>query len=400
MVGRSVATGWSGGRVGGVADPRRHHVSAPRGAASRLVRRRRTGAGNDGRRACRAERADRLRANHRARDRPVGEHVGRRRWLGRHRRGSRGASAPGPRSSGSPLTSLRRFRLRRRPFAIRHLGCRLGLEQLMGRRRRPEGHRPGVVDRRRRWAGRPGTQPVQLDALAVVYTARRPRHRRPTTRSASGRSVLAMTSSVRSTSAAARAGDDAHGPRLEAAAVALARPTCTVTVTSSPEPSGRRDHANSVAPLPAATRAEASRPPSTPANAAASAAVRARPASTTLPPSSAIATVATIATATTASASGTACPRSSRVHHHHSLARSLTKHPVGAMADATPWRRSSRATRRRRRSGRPRRRSGRRRGSSREPPWRHGPARRSPERACGSSRHRTTRRRSRRRCRP
>ena len=31
-----------------------------------------------------------------------------------------------------------------------------------------------------------------------------------------------MTSSVRSTSAADRAGDDAHGPRLEAAAVALA----------------------------------------------------------------------------------------------------------------------------------------------------------------------------------
>ena len=75
----------------------------------------------------------------------------------------------GARQQRIPAHHLRRFRLRRRPFAIRHLGCRLGLEQLMCRRRRPAGHRPGVVDRRRRWAGRPCTQPVQLDALAVVY---------------------------------------------------------------------------------------------------------------------------------------------------------------------------------------------------------------------------------------
>ena len=165
--------------------------------------------------------------------------------FGGSRGGARGGRCRGA-SSGSPLTSC--------AGSGSAAGRSPSTTSVLARTRaahasapRPEGHAGAVVGRRR--VGRRPCTSSRSAAPRLSSRARRPRHP-PDRRVASGRSVPAMTSSVRSTSAAARAGDVDHGPRLEAAAVALARPTCTVTVTSSPEPSGRRDHANSVAPLP------------------------------------------------------------------------------------------------------------------------------------------------------
>jgi hypothetical protein len=65
-----------------------------------------------------------------------------------------------------------------------------------------------------------------------------------------------------------------------AAAVADASPTRTVTVTVVPVPDGRWAHVTSTPPFTTATRRAAGSPPTTPARAAPSAAVRARAAST------------------------------------------------------------------------------------------------------------------------
>ena len=103
-----------------------------------------------------------------------------------------------------------------------------------------------------------------------------------------------------------------QGPRFVAAAEARDRPTRTVMVTVTASGGPEDDHDTMVAPCSAASLADAAWPPSTPANAAASAAVRARPASTTVRPRWAMANVATTASTTTTRANGVAWPRWSR----------------------------------------------------------------------------------------
>ena len=83
-------------------------------------------------------------------------------------------------------------------------------------------------------------------------------------------------------------------------------PTATVTVTVAPD----RDQATTRRPVGRGQAPRRSRPPVTPASAAASAAVRARPASTTSPASAPSATVSTAASPARARPNGTACPRS------------------------------------------------------------------------------------------